>query len=185
MVRNENQFKKTFFAWTLKWGDNFNHQVYASHKRKLFEDIKGLVVKIGPGIGVNFTYLPNNILWLDLEPNEAFHKILREQATQKGINAKIIQDDASKMRLPDNTADVLICTLVLCSAKDPTATIFELKRVLKPGSKFIFIEHLASPKKTILRFIQNLFNPCIRLLADGCNCNRETWTVIEKASLIK
>lgn len=173
--------RKRFFAWMLKKSDKINHQVYGQYKRKLFQDISGSVVEIGPGTGVNFDYLPKNIQWLGIEPNEAFHKILLEQARHREINAKIIPGDASQTGLPDNSSDVLICTLVLCSVKDPIATVLELKRVLRPGGKFIFIEHVASQKKTTLRFFQNLFNPCNRFMADGCNCNRETWNVIGNA----
>lgn len=151
--------RKRFFAWMLKKSDKINHQVYGQYKRKLFQDISGSVVEIGPGTGVNFDYLPKNIQWLGIEPNEAFHKILLEQARHREINAKIIPGDASQTGLPDNSSDVLICTLVLCSVKDPIATVLELKRVLRPGGKFIFIEHVASQKKNHSTFLPEFIQP--------------------------
>jgi len=173
--------RKRFFAWMLKKSDTINHQLYGSYKRNLFKDINGLVVEIGPGTGVNFDYLPQNIRWLGIEPNELFYEILQTKAKEKGIDAKLLSGEASKIPLPDDSADVLICTLVLCSVKDPAATVAELKRVLKPGGKLIFIEHVAAEKKTALKLAQDLFNPLNKLFADGCNCNRETWTFIENA----
>jgi len=173
--------RKRFFAWMLKKGDALNHQLYGIYKRDLFQDLKGLLVEIGPGTGVNFNYFPSNIQWIGIEPNEAFHETLQQQAQKAGIDARILTGDASNIPLPDNAADALICTLVLCSVKDAAKTIAELKRVLKPAAKLIFIEHVAAHQKTGLRTAQNIFNPLNKLVADGCNCNRETWTIIEKA----
>jgi ubiquinone/menaquinone biosynthesis C-methylase UbiE len=173
--------RKRFFAWMLKKSDSLNHQLYGSYKRNLFKGLNGLLVEIGPGTGVNFNYFPSDIQWIGIEPNQAFHETLQMQALKAGINAKILTGDASNIPLPDNTADALICTLVLCSVKDPVKTIAELKRILKPGGRMIFIEHVAAPKRTGLRTAQNIFNPLNKLIADGCNCNRETWALIENA----
>src|SRR5436190_6936916 len=115
--------RKRFFAWMLKKGDAFNHQLYGSYKRELFKDVKGLVVEIGPGTGVNFDYLTNGIDWIGIEPNEAFHNVLQKKAKEKDIEARLLTGDALQIPLPDNTADALICTLVLCSVKDQVATI--------------------------------------------------------------
>ena len=59
--------------------------------------------------------------------------------------------------------------------------ILEIKRILKPGGKFYFIEHVAAPHGSFLRSAQNIFNPINRVIADGCNCNRETWSSIQHA----
>lgn len=174
-------FKKRFFAWMLKNGDVYSHKLYGSYKKDLFHNINGLVVEIGPGTGVNFNYLPYGINWLGIEPNRAFYETLQKKAKEKGISATILPVDASQIPLPDSSADVLLCTLVLCSVKNPASTIAELKRVIKPGGKLIFIEHVAAPKKTSLRLVQNIFNPLNRIIADGCNCNRETWTYLQEA----
>ena len=177
--------RKRLFAWMLKKSDALNHQIYGPYKKNLFRDLDGLVVEIGPGTGVNFKYFPSGIKWIGIEPNPAFHETLEEKALEAGIDAKILTGDALNIPLTDNSADALICTLVLCSVKNPKTVISELKRVLKPGGKLVFIEHVAAPKKTSLRIAQNLFNPINRLVADGCNCNRETWTLIESAGFGK
>lgn len=173
--------RKRLFAWIMKKGEAFNRKIYGAYKRDLFHDLKGTVVEIGPGTGINFNYLPPGITWLGIEPNEAFHKILRKQATEKGIHATLLTGDAAKIPLADNSADAVLCTLVLCSVPDPVSAIADMKRVLKPGGKLIFIEHVAAPKKSGLRFLQDTLNPVNRAVADGCNCNRETWGYIEQA----
>jgi len=173
--------RKRFFAWMLKKGDAFNHTIYHHHKENLFHDVNGLVAEIGPGTGVNFEYLPTGINWIGIEPNEAFHELLEKRAKDRGIDANLLTGDALDIPLPGNSMDAFICTLVLCSVKDPKKVIEEIKRVLKPGGKLFFIEHVAAPAKTKLRSTQNFFNPFNRFLADGCNCNRETWKYIEQA----
>ena len=171
--------RKRFFTWMLRKSDRLNHQLYGTYKRTLFQDLNGTLVEIGPGTGVNFKYFPRGIKWIGIEPNEAFYETLEVLAIQSVVDAEILTGDASDIPLPDNTADALICTLVLCSVGDPINTIAELRRVLKPGGRLIFIEHVAAPKKTGLRAAQNIFNPLNKILADGCNCNRETWKLIE------
>mgnify|MGYP003460258923 CR=1 FL=1 len=173
--------RKRLFAWVMNKGESLNRKLYGSFKRDLFRNLKGTVVEIGPGTGINFNYLPTGITWLGVEPNEAFHKMLLSQANEKGIQATLLAGEAANIPLADNSADAVICTLVLCSVNDPAAAIAEMKRVLKPGGKLIFIEHVAGPKKSGLRYIQDVINPINRALADGCNCNRETWFTIQEA----
>ena len=177
----KSNFRKRFFAWMLKNGDTYSHQLYGHYKKDLFQNLNGVVVEIGPGTGVNFKYLPHGIKWVGIEPNEAFNKILQKQAKEKEIEADVLTGDALQIPLPDASADALLCTLVLCSVKDPVKVIDEIKRILKPGGKLIFIEHVAAPERSGLRLFQNVFNPVNRIIADGCNCNRETWTYIRQA----
>jgi SAM-dependent methyltransferase len=138
-------------------------------------DVYGQVVEFGPGSGINFLYMPNHIKWTGIEPNTAFHASLITKAREKGIRATLLPDNSGPVPLPDNHADFIVCTLVLCSVSDPAVLIGEMKRILKPGGKLIFIEHVAAPERTGLRLLQNIINPLNRFFADGCNCNRETW----------
>jgi len=173
--------RKRFFAWMLKNGDAYSHKLYGSFKRDLFNNIEGRIVEIGPGTGVNFQYLPTGVEWIGIEPNEAFFDSLKGQAREKQINAQILKGDASHIPVEDSSADVVLSTLVLCSVNHPTKVLGEIKRVLRAGGKLIFIEHVAAPKHTNLRVVQNILNPLNRIAADGCNCNRETWNYLKEA----
>ncbi|MDP4262529.1 MAG: class I SAM-dependent methyltransferase [Bacteroidota bacterium] len=173
--------RQRFFAWMLNKGESENEKIYRQIKASLFRDIHGTVVEIGPGTGVNFNYFPEDIDWIGLEPNEAFHENMLKKAASKNINARLINSVAEKIDLPDESADMVISTLVLCSVKNMKAALQEIKRVLKKGGRLIFIEHVAAPKKTGRRKVQQLFNPLNRFMADGCNCTRETWVDIEQA----
>lgn len=173
--------RKRFFAWFLRKGDSINHKIYGQYKTELFKEITGEIVEIGPGTGVNFEYLPKGIDWTGIEPNELFWSDLKIKAESKGIQPKIEKE----ILLPDGNVDVVIFTLVLCSVKNPVQMINEIKRILKPNGKLIFIEHVAAEKGTKLRFLQGIFNPIGQLIADGCNCNRETCKLLESAGFQK
>jgi ubiquinone/menaquinone biosynthesis C-methylase UbiE len=177
--------RKRLFAWILKKGESINDQIYRSYKQNLFSTMNGKVVEIGPGTGINFRYMPTGTEWVGVEPNPSFHTGLIAQAEVYGIHAKLVAGEASKIPIPDDTADIVLCTLVLCSVPDPDADVTEMKRILKPGGKLMFIEHVAAPARSTLRKIQNFSNPFNRLMADGCNCNRETWLNIEKGAFKK
>jgi ubiquinone/menaquinone biosynthesis C-methylase UbiE len=174
-------FRKRLFAWLLYKGEKFNFKLYDPYKRDLFRHINGRVVEIGPGTGVNFNYLPDSIDWIGVEPNTAFHKMLESRCKEKGIKMQLTEGNAEHTSLPDSYADTVLFTLVLCSVDNPAGAVEEMKRILKPGGKIVFIEHVAAKRKSTIRFFQDLSNPVNRFMADGCNCNRETWKEIEKA----
>lgn len=173
--------RKRLFAWILKRGDEINHRLYGGMKQMLFRGITGTVVEIGPGSGINFRYLPDSISWIGVEPNRAFHDHLIAQAKRFTISAQCLEGNAEQIPLPDHYADAVICTLVLCSVHLPETVIAELKRILKPNGRLFFVEHVAARSGTRLRFVQNILNPLNRLVADGCNCNRETWSSLERS----
>src|SRR5512133_3563221 len=175
------KLRKRLFARMLLKSDERNHLTYGKFKKDLFQNIHGLVVEIGPGSGVNFDYLPAGTDWIGIEPNELLHPGLMAKAAQREIRARLILSASEHIPLEDNCADIVICTFVLCSVKIPSKVIAEMKRVLKPGGKLILIEHVASETSKGLYFVQNLFNPLTLLLADGCNSNRKTLSLIERA----
>lgn len=173
--------RQRFFAWMLRKGDDVNDKLYGGFKRELFRDVHGTVVEIGPGTGINFRYLPRNIAWIGVEPNEAFYDSILVAAAKENIHSNMLNSTAALINLPDNSADFVISTLVLCSVPDQQKVLAEAKRILKRNGRLIFIEHVADKPNTFRRTAQNIFNPLNRLIGDGCNCNRETWNVIEQA----
>ncbi|CAN1313743.1 Putative methyltransferase-like protein 7A [Linum perenne] len=83
--------------------------------------------------------------------------------------------------LDDASVDAVIGTLVLCSVEDVDLTLQEVKRVLKPGGVYIFVEHVAAKDGTAQRLLQNVFDPLQQTLADGCHLARQTGNRISKA----
>ncbi|KAL0664040.1 hypothetical protein Bca4012_100877 [Brassica carinata] len=83
--------------------------------------------------------------------------------------------------LDDNSVDAVISTLVLCSVPDVKQTLQEIKRVLKLGGIFLFIEHVAAEDGTFFRHVQNVLDPLQQVVADGCHLTRNTGLYIAGA----
>ncbi len=169
------------FAHGLALGDDAQHRIYGEKKRRLFADLHGTIVEIGPGTGVNLPYLPEGIRWIGLEPNPHLHDFLREELAGRDLDAEIRTDPAQDTGLPDASADAVISTLVLCSVPDLDATLAELARILKPGGTFFFIEHVAADDGSWLRWFQEGISPAWQWMADGCHPNRNTGEALKAA----
>lgn len=156
------------------------YEVYiAERKRELFAGLTGTVLELGPGPGVNFPYLPSTITrWIGLEPNTHMHAQLRDAAERCGVTAEFREIGAEQMDVEDDSVDCVLCTLVLCSLGDPESVLRDVFRVLKPGGRFVFVEHVAAPRGTRLRQLQRLVKPFWWYFADCCRPDRETERLI-------
>jgi ubiquinone/menaquinone biosynthesis C-methylase UbiE len=150
-------------------------------KEALFADLSGTVVEIGPGTGANLLHLPRDVHWIGIEPNPHMQARLRQRAAATGIAAEFRPASAQGLELDDASVDVVLSTLVLCSVPDPAAVLVEVRRVLRPGGRFVFIEHVAAPRGTRLWRMQRLLGPLWSLMADGCRPDRELGVAIRAA----
>lgn len=169
------------FAHGLALGDERQHEIYGAYKRELFADLEGTVVEIGPGTGVNIPYYPRTIRWIGIEPNSHMHRFIRKKATAHGLAIELHPRSAADTGLPDATADAVVSTLVLCSVPDLDAALAEIKRILKPNGRFLFIEHVAAPADSWSCLLQRGIKPIWKPLADGCHPDRATGAAIERA----
>ena len=169
------------FAHALAWGDAAQHRIYAARKQHLFAGLGGTVVEIGPGTGVNLPYLPEDLRWVGLEPNPHFHDRIRERLAGRSLEASLRTDPAQATGLPDCSVDAVISTLVLCSVPDVGETLAELRRILRPGGRLLFIEHVAAASHTPLCWVQHGIRPVWAAVADGCRPDRKTGALLQQA----
>lgn len=172
---------KRVFAWLMAQGSPGYERAVSDRKQALFANIHGDVLEIGPGTGPNLLYYPSDIHWIGIEPNPYMHSYLKKEAERLGLNINIRSGTAERIDTEDNSMDAVVSTLVLCSVPDLPATLQEILRVLKPGGRFLFIEHVAAPRGTWLRKVQSGIKPLWKVLGDGCNPDRETWVALENA----
>ncbi len=174
------KLRQKLFAKSFSKKEKLSDQIYGDVKRELFSDISGIVLEIGPGTGSNFFYYPSGISWVGIEPNVFMNKFLKEKINGRNdIKSEIKIGSAENIDLPDSSVDFIVSTLVLCSVKDVNKVLAEIKRILKPGGKFIFIEHVVAPKKTFLHFFQNILTPFFKITADNCHLNRDILSYIK------
>ncbi|MBN3926329.1 MAG: class I SAM-dependent methyltransferase [Nostoc sp. NMS4] len=156
-------------------------KIVSDHKRSLFDNLQGKVLEISPGTGTNLPYYPKDIHWIGIEPNLHRHSSLRKQAEKLGLNIDLRIGNAEWLDAEDNSIDTVVSTLVLCSVPNIDYTLQAILRVLKPGGRFLFIEHVAAPQGSLLRQIQNTISPIWKVIGDGCHPDRETWAALGNA----
>lgn len=93
---------------------------------------------------------------------------------KKDIALSVQKAGAEALPFADGSFDAVVSTLTFCTIPDPVKALQEISRVLRPGGKFIFIEHIEAPKDTFLYYQQELLDPLQALLADGCHLVRHT-----------
>ena len=91
---------------------------------------------------------------------------------------RIVQASAQELPFEDDSFDTAVFTLVLCTVPDPGAALAEAARVLKPGGKLLFVEHVRSEDPGLARW-QDRFERPWHFFADGCHCNRDTVAMIK------
>lgn len=169
------------FARQMAAEKETDRQDYGDRKRALFSGLHGDILEIGAGTGPNLEYYPHDVRWIGIEPNPAMFPYLQDEARRLGMTIQLRAGTAERLDVPDNSVDAVVGTLVLCSVSDPARVLQEIRRVLKPGGRYIFIEHVAAPQRTFLRGVQRIVRPIWKAFSDGCHLDRETWTTIEKA----
>jgi len=142
-------------------------------KRAVFGRLPRQVVEIGSGAGANLRYLPDGGTLIAIEPNRYMHEPLRDAARGHHVNLDLRERMAEDTGLPDDSVDTVISSLVLCSVTDLEAVLAEIRRILKPGGTFRFIEHVAADEGTVTRGAQRLFRRPWAWTFEGCSCERD------------
>ncbi|XP_054163904.1 putative methyltransferase-like protein 7A [Oppia nitens] len=143
------------------------------------------ILEIGTGCGNNLKYYPKNTRLIALEPNENmwkhFHNKLRQYPYIILENA--ITGSAEDMSIiDDNTIDVIVSTHVLCSVCDIKKCLKEIKRVLSPNGRFIYVEHVAYESGTLLYRFQSWIEYLWKLFNDDCRLTLQTSRLIRETN---
>jgi ubiquinone/menaquinone biosynthesis C-methylase UbiE len=147
-------------------------------RKNLLGDAEGRVLEIGTGTGSNFAYYTGVDSLVLTEPEPAMLRRLRDKAREQAPQAEIVQAPAEDLPFDDASFDTVVSTLVLCGV-DQKRSLAEVRRVLRPGGRLLFIEHVRSDDPALARF-QDRMNRLNRFLV-GCECNRQTLSAIEAA----
>lgn len=152
-----------------------------SLRRGLLAEASGSVLEVGAGTGANLAHYNGKVESLVFtEPEPAMIRRLQKKAREEAPLAKILRAPAEDLPFEDDTFDTVVSTLVLCGVDDQARALREIKRVLRPGGRLLFLEHVRSDDQTLARF-QDRMNWLNRLVVD-CDCNRPTLATIEATS---
>jgi len=159
--------------------------------QKLFASLdnreENVVVEVGMGSFPNALYykLTKGLDIIGVDPNDRMEGYAKDSAARAGLipkdNLRIIHGVSEALPLADASCDAVVCTLTLCSVVDPVKSVAEIRRVLKPGGKFLFWEHVLSQTDSALAEQQIRLTPQQVKRADGCHLDRRTGDVFRAA----
>ncbi len=142
--------------------------------------LRGTVLELGPGAGGNLRYYHRDVRWLGIEPNATARRRTRHTADELGRRAQVLPGRAEDLELADASVDAVVCSFVLCSVTDLATSVAQVHRVLRPGGRFLFAEHVAAPAGTWVRRGQDLV-AAVTGPFGRCRPNRETGSAITRA----
>ncbi|XP_074836336.1 thiol S-methyltransferase TMT1A-like [Carettochelys insculpta] len=183
--------KKIFPYVMSKVSTRYNHKLF-HQKQDLFSSLREFagpsgklrLLEIGTGSGANFQFYPTGCQVMCTDPNPNFEKFLLKSITESShlqFEGFIVASAENLHSVADDSMDVVVCTLVLCSVHSIEQVLREVLRVLRLGGALYFLEHVAADRSSWGYFWQQIYNPTWRYLGDGCCLTRETWKYLEKA----
>ncbi len=170
----------------------FYDRIVAGNERAGFEDrraellagARGATVEIGAGTGLNLHHYPAAVTDLVLtEPERHMARHLRARLAESARPAEVVEAPAERLPFEDARFDTAVATLVLCTVRDPARALDEIARVLKPGGRLLFLEHVrAHDRHRLARWQDRLARPW-GWVAGGCHPNRDTIAAVDASRL--
>ena len=130
----------------------FERVLFSGGRSWACSQASGLVLEIAVGTGRNLGYYSPEIRLLGIDISPRMIAIAQERARAVGRQADLRVGDAQALEIPDESVDTVVSTLSLCSIPDDRKAVSEVKRVLRPGGRFILMEHVASPFRLVRVF---------------------------------
>jgi ubiquinone/menaquinone biosynthesis C-methylase UbiE len=147
-------------------------------RRALLADATGRVLEIGAGTGANLPWYDVSIESLVVtEPEPPMLRRLQRTAREHAPYAQVLRAPAEDLPFEDASFDTVVSTLVLCGVDDQPRAVREARRVLRPGGRLLFLEHVRADDPALAR-LQDRMNWLNRVVV-GCDCNRPTLATIE------
>lgn len=154
-----------------------------ANRAELLAEAEGRTLELGAGTGLNLEHYPDAVTELVLtEPFEPMARRLRERVAAAGRAADVVEAPADGLPFADESFDTVVSTLVLCTVDDVPATLSEVRRVLRPGGRLLFCEHVRAREPGLARWQDRLERPW-RFVGHGCRPNRDTVGSIESSPL--
>ncbi len=154
-------------------------------RAELVGPLRGRVLEIGAGTGKNLDHYGDVRALVLAEPDRHMRKKLAQKVAAAKLAASIdvVSWEAEDLEAPDASFDAVVCTLVLCTVRDPARALAEIRRVLAPGGKLIFLEHVVAEVARARRW-QERIDPVWKHVAGGCHLCRDTERTIERAGFV-
>jgi ubiquinone/menaquinone biosynthesis C-methylase UbiE len=171
-------YRRHIFPRVMDWA--LSRAPFSVYRRAALADVGGDVLEIGFGTGLNLAFYPPAVASLTIvDANPGVHALAvrRLEAFPHPVTRHLASIEA--LPLPDAVFDVVVSTWTLCSIADVDRALCEVRRVLRPGGRFVFVEHGRSEDAAVRRW-QDRLTPVQRRLADGCHLNRDIEAIVSR-----
>jgi ubiquinone/menaquinone biosynthesis C-methylase UbiE len=144
----------------------------APYRSRVVPSAEGRVLEIGVGSGLNLPlYSASAERVIGLDPSPELLVMAREQMRHARVPIEFVEGSAEAIAMDDGSVDTVVTTWTLCSIPDASRALREMRRVLKPGGRLLFVEHGRAPDASI-RWWQDNLTPIWRRCSGGCHLNR-------------
>jgi ubiquinone/menaquinone biosynthesis C-methylase UbiE len=150
----------------------------AEQRRKLLESASGEILEIGFGTGLNLPHYPRLVRKITvIDPNPGMTRLAKRRIEESGIEVDQRQLSGEQLPFEDQSFDCVVSTFTLCSIKPVDRALSEVFRVLRPGGRFLFLEHGLSPDAGVQRW-QRRLNWLQQRIGDGCRLDRNMQAIV-------
>jgi ubiquinone/menaquinone biosynthesis C-methylase UbiE len=153
----------------------------AAYRGRVVPAAEGRVLEIGIGSGLNLPFYSQKVeRVIGLDPSANLLSMARHRARPALSPVEFVEGSAEAIPLEDKAVDTVVTTWTLCSIPDAPRSLLEMRRVLKPAGRLLFVEHGRAPDESV-RWWQDHLNPAWKRLGGGCHLNREIKALIDGA----
>jgi ubiquinone/menaquinone biosynthesis C-methylase UbiE len=172
-------YRHHVFPWVLELV--MNQRVFRKLRHEVLAPATGRVLEIGFGTGINLPhYPPGTQRVVGVDSNPGMTRLARRRADASHIEVEHHPLSAEALPFGDGSFDTVVSTFTLCSIPDLQRALAEVRRVLKPGGEFLYLEHGLSPDEAIARW-QRRINPVWKTVGDGCHLDRDPTAELRRA----
>jgi ubiquinone/menaquinone biosynthesis C-methylase UbiE len=171
----QDQIVPLLINWSMRQKD------LAAYRARIIPAAEGRVLEIGIGSGLNLPFYSRNVARvIGLEPSPRLLAMARRVERTGNESVEFIEGSAETMPLADASVDTVVTTWTLCSIPDALGALRDMRRVLRPSGRLLFVEHGRAPDPNVIWW-QDRLTPVWKRLGGGCHLNRAIGTLIEGA----
>jgi ubiquinone/menaquinone biosynthesis C-methylase UbiE len=151
-------------------------------RAKIVPLARGEVFELGCGGGINQRFYDSAAItrFAGIDPGGKLLEYARAEAERKGWRADIREGEGEAIPFPDASFDTVVCTYTMCSVADQAQVLREMRRILKPGGRLLFLEHGRAPDPGVAKW-QDRIEPWWKPVAGGCHLTRPVTSAVAQA----